>query len=71
MIAVQSDPPVEEKEENVNPPVHSESRPRSVSGVREVRARDLLGPDRILRIEHDGQIYTLRITRNDRLILTK
>lgn len=38
---------------------------------RTVRARDLLGPERILRIEHEGQVYTLRITRNDRLILTK
>lgn len=40
-------------------------------GLRTVRARDLLGSERVLRIEHDGQIYTLRITRNERLILTK
>jgi hemin uptake protein HemP len=39
--------------------------------VRLVRARDLVGPERILRIEHEGQVYTLRITRNERLILTK
>jgi hemin uptake protein HemP len=39
--------------------------------LRTVRARDLLGKDRLLRIEHDGQLYTLRITRNERLILTK
>jgi len=39
--------------------------------LRTVRARDLLGKDRLLRIEHEGQLYTLRITRNERLILTK
>jgi hemin uptake protein HemP len=39
--------------------------------LRMVRARDLLGAERVLRIEHEGQVYTLRITRNDRLILTK
>lgn len=44
---------------------------RRGGGERTVRARDLLGPERILRIEHEGQVYTLRITRNDRLILTK
>jgi hemin uptake protein HemP len=38
---------------------------------RQVSARELLGPERILRIEHNGEIYTLRLTRNDRLILTK
>lgn len=42
-----------------------------ITGSRTVRARDLIGGDKILRIEHEGQIYTLRITRNDRLILTK
>jgi hemin uptake protein HemP len=36
-----------------------------------VTSRELLGSERILRIEHNGEIYTLRITRNDRLILTK
>jgi hemin uptake protein HemP len=44
---------------------------RSAHEQRTIRARDLLGPDRILRIEHEGQVYTLRITRNERLILTK
>ena len=34
-------------------------------------ARELLGERGILRIEHAGDIYTLRITRNNRLILTK
>jgi hemin uptake protein HemP len=34
-------------------------------------ARELLGERGILRIEHAGDVYTLRITRNNRLILTK
>jgi hemin uptake protein HemP len=38
---------------------------------RVVSARELLGSARTLRIEHAGSIYTLRLTRNDRLILTK
>jgi len=39
--------------------------------VRRVRASDVLGPRGILQIEHEGEIYTLRVTRNNRLILTK
>ncbi len=31
----------------------------------------LLGDQRVLRLEHRGELYTLRVTRNDRLILTK
>jgi hemin uptake protein HemP len=39
--------------------------------VRTVTARELLGARGLLRIEHEGEFYTLRITRNNRLILTK
>jgi hemin uptake protein HemP len=39
--------------------------------IRQAAARELLGPEGILQIEHDGQVYTLRVTRNNRLILTK
>lgn len=39
--------------------------------IRVVAARDLLGTRGVLRIELDGEIYTLRLTRNQRLILTK
>jgi hemin uptake protein HemP len=35
------------------------------------KAQELLGERGILRIEHEGEVYTLRITRNNRLILTK
>lgn len=41
------------------------------SEVRTVTARDLLGARGIVRIEHEGETYTLRVTRNNRLILTK
>ena len=34
-------------------------------------ARDLTGPTGQARITLDGQTYTLRITRADKLILTK
>ena len=36
-----------------------------------VDARVLLGGSGVLRIELDGELYTLRVTRNNRLILTK
>jgi hemin uptake protein HemP len=39
--------------------------------VRTVEAAALLGPGGVLRIDLDGEIYTLRLTRNHRLILTK
>ena len=41
------------------------------SEVRTVESHELLGGGGLLRIQHGGAIYTLRITRNDRLILTK
>lgn len=45
---------------------------RSVSSsVQTISSRDLLGARGLLRIEHDGECYTLRLTRNNRLILTK
>jgi hemin uptake protein HemP len=45
------------------PPVASSEGLRS--------SADLLGADGILHIEHEGGVYTLRRTRNGRLILTK
>lgn len=39
--------------------------------IRRVRALDFLGTRRTLQIEHEGEVYTLRLTRNNRLILTK
>lgn len=49
-----------------------DDEPKEASAqVRRVGARELLGTARTLQIEHNGQVYTLRLTRNDRLILTK
>lgn len=42
-----------------------------VVSVQTVSSRELLGERGLLRIEHDGEFYTLRVTRNRRLILTK
>ncbi|MCH2170249.1 hemin uptake protein HemP [Myxococcota bacterium] len=39
--------------------------------VETVDVREWLGEQRIVRLSLDGEIYTLRITKNDRLILTK
>ncbi|MEW5787179.1 MAG: hemin uptake protein HemP [Pseudomonadota bacterium] len=36
-----------------------------------MRARDLLGEKQVLVIEHAGERYHLRLTRNGKLILTK
>ena len=43
----------------------------SETAVRTVLAAELLGSGGLLRIDLDGEIYTLRLTRNHRLILTK
>jgi len=39
--------------------------------TRTVGSGELMGARGLLHIEHKGEIYTLRITRNERLILTK
>jgi hemin uptake protein HemP len=36
-----------------------------------IRSEDLFGARREVHIEHRGEIYRLRLTRQDRLILTK
>lgn len=43
----------------------------ATKSVRRVRASEVLGPRGLLLIEHEGEVYTLRLTRNNRLILTK
>ena len=60
-----------EEDEDVQNRSEAATPVRAAHELRTIRARDLLGPERVLRIEHEGQVYTLRITRNDRLILTK
>jgi len=36
-----------------------------------IPAHELLGRSGRVRIEHDGSLYELRLTRNNKLILTK
>jgi len=48
-----------------------DAREEQPKPARQISSRELLGPERILHIEHNGEVYTLRLTRNDRLILTK
>ena len=45
--------------------------PASVEPVRRVSSQALLKGERELVIEHEGNEYHLRLTRNDKLILTK
>jgi hemin uptake protein HemP len=55
-------------------PCAAAGRPRTgtpAAPVRTVDAEALLGPNGLLRIDLEGEIYTLRLTRNHRLILTK
>ena len=42
-----------------------------IGSVPTLTARSLLGGGRVIRIEHEGELYTLRLTRNNKLILTK
>ena len=46
-------------------------KPAAENAVHTVDAIALLGPSGLLRIDLAGEIYTLRLTRNHRLILTK
>ena len=67
------DEQIEEHEENtMKKPFDSAHGGEQAGGaLARVRAADVLGPRGIVQIEHDGEIYTLRLTRNNRLILTK
>ena len=47
------------------------TRTLSQTPVRRMSVRSLLQNDQILILEHQGQDYTLRVTRNGKLILTK
>ena len=47
----------------------SDSSASADAGV--ISSRELLGSNKRLGIEHNGECYTLRITSNNKLILTK
>ncbi|NII12048.1 hemin uptake protein HemP [Oleiagrimonas sp. C23AA] len=53
------------------PASRSTSSPAPVSPVRRIDSQRLLDGERELVIEHQGNEYHLRLTRNDKLILTK
>jgi hemin uptake protein HemP len=44
---------------------------RPLPATPEITSRELLGTRRELTILHDGQRYVLRVTANNKLILTK
>jgi hemin uptake protein HemP len=46
-------------------------KPRTAAAVRRVSSQSLLAGERELVIQHQGNEYHLRLTRNDKLILTK
>ena len=49
---------------------HDTGEPGASGDVRSMDVRVLLGDQRELRLEHEGQVYRLRITANGKLILT-
>ncbi len=51
-------------------PTNDRPEPRT-SERRTLKVRDLMRDDPVVELDHDGQIYRLRITRNRKLILTK
>lgn len=55
---------------NLNPVrTMPQPKPPAANGV--ARAQDLLGAGSVLVIEHAGERYLLRLTKNGKLILTK
>lgn len=54
----------------VLPDVQPQTPPKE-QGRGLVTSRELLGGANTLLIEHQGMVYTLRLTRNGKLILTK
>jgi hemin uptake protein HemP len=50
---------------------HKEHPRSSSATVRTIRSAELLQGDREICIDHEGEIYRLRLTRNQKLILQK
>lgn len=51
--------------------IGASSKPTTDARAHRIDSRQLLAGDRELVIDHAGQEYRLRLTRNDKLILTK
>jgi hemin uptake protein HemP len=56
-------------EEQLKSPRPPQAAPRKT--VKRVSVRNLLQNDHMLILEHQGEDYVLRVTRNGKLILTK
>lgn len=54
---------------NTTPPSSSEKK--RAEAVKAISAAQLFGAAKVVVIEHKGERYELRLTRNDKLILTK
>lgn len=52
-------------------PIHDHNKPPPREKAPRVRSNELFRGHRRLIIEHAGEDYSLRLTRNERLILTK
>lgn len=63
------DPPASKSRPASGTPVQTRARPPADDGIRCVDSSDLLGRHRQLLIRHEGRIYRLRITRQNKLIL--
>ncbi len=46
-------------------------KPKQDTPREPLKVSDLMRHGHVLELDHEGQIYTLRITRNRKLILTK
>lgn len=47
------------------------TRPTSAKARPPMKVRELMRDGPVLELDHEGEIYRLRITRNQKLILTK
>ena len=54
-----------------SPVQRSDALGAGVARIRTLDSQDLLGASREVRIRHQGESYTLRLTRLGKLILTK
>jgi len=63
--------PEANEEREVEETCTPKSEAGGTSATRTLSSRELLAGRSVLRIEHDGEYYTLRVTKNNRLILTK
>jgi hemin uptake protein HemP len=52
-------------------PAHPQAPPAPMADTRVLTSRELFAGDRKVLINHDGELYTLQITRQGKLLLTK